>query len=236
MSVTPNKAMVLAAGRGTRMRDISKETPKPLVQVNNKALIDYALNRITETGLDSCVVNICHLGSMIREYITKRSAPEIIFSEEEEPLDTGGGVKKALPLLGAAPFWVTNSDPIWTEEDEKPALLKLAEHFDSEKYDAVILLQPIERCFGHDGVGDYFMEDGVPRRKFKEENSAPLVYAGAQILNPNVFKNITDTKFSLVKIYDEAEKRKRLGAVVHKGDWFHVGTPEALAMAQKRLG
>lgn len=237
MFAPPEKAMVLAAGRGTRMREVAKKIPKPLIMVKDKALIDYALDRLVDIGIYSCVVNICHLGEMICEHLLQRPLPQIAFSEEEgEPLETGGGVKKALPLLGYSPFYVTNSDPIWTEEAEKPALLRLADAFDPELHDVVILLQPIERCFGHDGVGDYFIENGKPRRKKAEEQNAPFVYAGAQIISPQVFEDITDDRFSLVKIYDIAEKKGRLGAVIHKGDWFHVGTPEALNLALQKLG
>ena len=236
MFETPKKAMVLAAGRGTRMRNLSKETPKPLIKVKEKALIDYALDRISNIGIDSCVINICHLGEQIKDYLLKRKSPQIVFSiEENEPLDTGGGVKKALPLLGNEPFLVTNSDPIWTEEGDKPALLRLIETFDQKLYDVVILLQPLERCFGHDGIGDYFIEKGLPRRRKTNEASAPFVYAGAQIISPIVFKNIAEDKFSLVKIYDNAEQKGRLGAVIHQGDWFHVGTPEALNIALTKI-
>ncbi|MBR4127248.1 MAG: nucleotidyltransferase family protein [Alphaproteobacteria bacterium] len=227
------KAMVLAAGRGTRMRSLTDEKPKPLIEVKNRPLIDRIVDKIVAYGITQGVVNVCYLGDMIKADLSKRTDIALTFSEEEEALETGGGVKKVLPLLGEKPFFVLNSDPLWTEES--PSLDDMARAFDETKEDILLLLWPKERVFGHDGKGDYYLENGRPRRRRPEEDSAPYVYAGAQILNPVIFKDAPDGKFSLNVLYDKAEKAGRLAAVVGVGDWYHVGTPEALALAEKRV-
>ncbi len=233
MSVEINKAMILAAGRGTRMRALTDETPKPLIKVLGETLIDRVADKIAAYGIKDCVVNVCYLGKQIKENLNKRTDMRFTFSEEENALETGGGVKKALPLLGDRPFFVLNADPLWTEKT--PALQRMAQVFDETRADILLLLWPVEHVYGHDGKGDYFIESGRPRRKKPEEETAPFVYAGAQILNPRIFDDAPDGKFSLNLLYDRAEKAGRLAAVVGDGDWYHVGTPEALALAEQKL-
>lgn len=234
MSVKIEKAMVLAAGRGTRMRSLTDETPKPLIKVKGRTLIDRIVDKIVAYGITQGVVNVCYLGDMIKSALSKRTDISLTFSEEEEALETGGGVKKALPFLGDKPFFVLNSDPLWTEE--RPSLKDMAEAFDESTTDILLLLWKTDRIFGHDGKGDYYrLEKGKPRRRRPDEDSEPYVYAGAQILNPRIFNDAPDGKFSLNILYDKAEKAGRLAAVVGQGDWYHVGTPEALALAEQRL-
>ncbi len=233
MSVEINKAMILAAGRGTRMRSLTDETPKPLIKVLDRTLIDRVADKIAAHGIKDCVVNVCYLGDLIKEDLNKRADMQFTFSEEETALETGGGVKKALPLLGGRPFFVLNADPLWTEKT--PALRRMAQAFDETRSDILLLLWPVERVYGHDGKGDYFIENGRPRRKKPQEETAPFVFAGAQILNPRIFDGAPEGKFSLNLLYDRAEKAGRLAAVVGDGDWYHVGTPEALALAEQRL-
>ena len=233
MSAQIEKAMVLAAGRGTRMRSLTDETPKPLIKVKDRPLIDRIVDKIVAFGITQGVVNVCYLGDMIKADLSKRTDISLTFSEEEEALETGGGVKKALPLLGDKPFFGLNSDPLWTEE--RPSLADMAQAFDETKHDILLLFWPKERVFGHDGKGDYYLENGKPRRRRPDEASAPYVYAGAQILNPRIFNDAPDGKFSLNILYDKAEKAGRLAAVVGVGDWYHVGTPEALTLAEERV-
>lgn len=233
MPVEISKAMILAAGRGTRMRSLTDETPKPLIKVLGRTLIDRVADKIAAHGITDCVVNVCYLGDRIKADLSKRADLRFAFSEEENALETGGGVKKALPLLGEKPFFVLNADPLWTEKT--PSLRRMAQAFDESRTDVLLLLWPVERVYGHDGKGDYFIENGRPRRKKPEENAAPFVYAGAQILNPRIFDDAPDGKFSLNLLYDRAEKAGRLAAVAGEGDWYHVGTPEALALAEQRL-
>lgn len=227
------KAMILAAGRGTRMRSLTDELPKPLITVGGKTLIDRIADKIAAFGIKDCVVNLCYLGDLIRSDLSARTDLRFAYSVEETALETGGGVKKALPLLGKNPFFVINADPLWTEKS--PALNRMARAFDPETTDILLLLWPMERVFGHDGKGDYFLENGTPRRKRPDEPAAPYVYAGAQILHPRIFENAPDGKFSLNVLYDAAQRSGRLKAVVGDGDWYHVGTPEALALARKAV-
>ena len=233
MPVEITKAMVLAAGRGTRMRSLTDELPKPLIKVKGRPLIDRIVDKIVAYGIKQGVVNVCYLGDMIKADLSERTDISLTFSEEEEALETGGGVKKALPLLGDKPFFVLNSDPLWTEE--RPSLADMARAFDETKHDILLLLWPKERVFGHDGKGDYYLENDLPRRRRPDEDSAPYVYAGAQIIAPRIFADAPDGKFSLNLLYDKAQKTGRLAAVVGVGDWYHVGTPEALALAEERV-
>lgn len=223
--------MILAAGRGTRMRRLTDETPKPLIKVAGRSLIDRMADKIAAYGIEQAVVNICYLGEKIKADLGERTDLSFLFSAEEEALETGGGVKNALPLFRTDAFFVVNSDPLWTEPTV-PALTRLAQAWDSETTDILLLLQPMTRVFGHDGTGDYFLDGDVPRRK-AAGGAAPFVYAGAQILHRRIFDDAPDGKFSLNLLYDRAERQGRLRAVVHDGDWFHVGTPEALALAEK---
>lgn len=229
------KAMVLAAGRGTRMKSLTDALPKPLISVGGRALIDRVLDKAAAAGVSECVVNLCYLGDKIRSRLEKRNDMNFVFSVEEEALETGGGVKKALPLLGDAPFFVLNSDPLWTEPSV-PVLDRLKQAWNPETTDVLLAFWPMERVFGHDGTGDYFIEDGKPRRRTAGETAAPYVFAGAQIIHPRLFDGSPDGKFRLTELYDKAQKAKRLACVVCDGDWFHVGTPEALALAEEKLG
>ncbi len=233
MSAQINKAMILAAGRGTRMRSLTDECPKPLIKVSGRTLIDRVADKIAACGIKECVVNVCYLGELIKTNLKRRTDMHFIFSQEETALETGGGVKKALPLLGDRPFFVLNADPLWTEKT--PVLARMAQAFEEEKADILLLLWPMERTFGHTGKGDYYIENGRPRRKKPQEETAPFVYAGAQILNPRIFDDTPQGKFSLNLLYDRAEKAGRLAAVIGEGEWYHVGTPEALAAAEDRL-
>lgn len=235
MSEKITKAMVLAAGRGSRMKHLTDVLPKPMIPVANRPLIDRVLDKASAAGVTECIVNLCYLGEKIRMHLAARTDMAFAFSEEEEALETGGGVKKALPMLGSAPFFVLNSDPLWTEPSE-PALERLKRAWNPDKTDVLLLLQPMNRVFGHDGTGDYFIENGLPRRRKPEETAAPYVFAGAQILHPRLFDNSPDGKFRLTELYDKAERAGRLACAVHDGDWFHVGTPEATALAEKMFG
>ena len=234
MSFEINKAMVLAAGRGTRMRALTDDLPKPLIQVRNKSLIDHVFDNIVRQNIRDIVVNLCYLGEKIRENCQKRKELNFSFSYEEEALETGGGVKKALPLLNAPSFFVINSDPLWTN-GETPALKRMAQAWNPDESDALLLLVPKEKAVGHDGSGDYFVYDGKPVRKTNPNEEAPYIFAGIQILSTSLFKDSPDGKFRLVPLYDKAQAAGRLSCVIHDGEWFHVGTPEALALAEEKF-
>jgi MurNAc alpha-1-phosphate uridylyltransferase len=233
MSAGPRAAMVLAAGLGLRMRPITDRMPKPLVPVLGRTMLDRALDHMAEAGVERIVVNTHYKGEMIHAHLAGR--PEISFSDEEVLLETGGGVARALPLLGPDPFYVANSDIVWMN-GERPALRRLAEAWDGGAMDALLLLQPTATAFGYEGKGDFFLEDGGRPRRRRDDEVSPLLFSGVQILHPRLFDGAPEGKFSLNILYDRALGAGRLFAIVHDGAWFHVGTPQALAELETRFG
>lgn len=233
MSAGPKSAMVLAAGLGTRLRPVTDHLPKPLVEVAGQTLLDHAVDRLAAAGVERVIVNLHYKGEIIAAQLARRSRPRIELSREETLLETGGGVKHALPLLGDS-FFVVNGDIIWLD-GLTPALARLAGAFKPRKMDAVLLLQRTVTAIGYEGRGDYFLDPaGTPRRRGERE-IAPYIFAGIQILHRRLFEGTDDTVFSLKRLYDRAEDAGRLAAIVHDGEWFHVGTPEGLEHTRARL-
>lgn len=233
MSVTPTRAMVLAAGLGLRMRPITEHTPKPLVSVAGRTMLDRALDHLAAAGVTDIVVNTHWLAERIRDHLAGRKG--ITLSHEDVLLETGGGVAKALPFLGEAPFYVVNSDIIWTDDGASPALARLAEAWDDSRMDALLLLQRTATAMGYEGRGDFFLDSaGIPRRP-KASDVAPLLFSGVQILSPRLFRDAPSGKFSLNVLYDRALEDGRLFGIVHDGRWYHVGTPDALPEVESKL-
>jgi MurNAc alpha-1-phosphate uridylyltransferase len=233
MSGMPKTAMVLAAGLGTRLRPITDTIPKPLVALGGRALLDHAIDRLALVGVETVVVNAHYKADQIEAALAKRSHPRIELSREEELLETGGGVARALPLLGET-FFVVNSDVFWLDGRDY-ALARLAAAFDPDRMDAVLLLHRTATAIGYEGLGDYFLDPlGTPRRRGDRE-IAPYLFAGVQILHRRVFDGIAEKRFSLNRIYDRAEAAGRLHAILHDGEWYHVGTQDGLAMTRARL-
>jgi N-acetyl-alpha-D-muramate 1-phosphate uridylyltransferase len=225
--------MVLAAGLGTRLRPVTDAIPKPLVEINGRPLLDHALDRLTAAGVESVVVNVHYKARMLAERLARLDRPRIELSEEAELLDTGGGVAQALPLLGEA-FFVVNGDVFWLDNKDS-VLLRLAGAFDPAAMDGVLLLQRTVTAVGYDGSGDYFLDPlGKPRRR-REREVAPYLFAGIQLLHRRLFDAAPGRVFSLVRLFDRAEAAGRLSAIVHDGEWYHVGTPEGLAVTRERL-
>jgi len=226
-------AMVLAAGLGTRLRPVTETLPKPLIEINGRTLLDHAIDRLVLAGIESIVVNVHYKAAMIAAQLARRDRPRIEISHEAELLDTGGGVAAALPLLDEA-FFVVNSDVFWLDGRES-ALARLAAAFDPESTDAVLLLQRTSTAVGYEGCGDYLLdEEGKPCRRAERE-AVPFLFAGLQVLHRRAFSGISDRVFSLVRLFDQAERAGRLRAVVHDGEWFHIGTPQGLAATRERL-
>jgi MurNAc alpha-1-phosphate uridylyltransferase len=226
------RAMVLAAGLGLRMRPITLTTPKPLVEVAGRSMLDRALDHLAGAGVAELVVNTHWLAERIRDHLAGR--PGVALSHEDVLLETGGGVAQALPLLGDEAFFVVNSDIIWTNGGT-PALKRLAEAWDDGRMDALLLLQPTAGAVGYEGPGDFFLSPtGEPRRR-KGREVAPYLFSGVQILHPRLFEGAPSGKFSLNVLYDRALEAGRLFAIVHDGRWFHVGTPEALPEVEALL-
>jgi MurNAc alpha-1-phosphate uridylyltransferase len=228
----PTRAMVLAAGLGTRMRPLTDALPKPLVPVAGKPLLDHVLDRLADAGVTTAVVNVHYMADAIEAHLKGRARPKIVISDERgELLDTGGGVVKALTLLGNAPFFHVNSDTIWIE-GVMPNLSRLAAQFDSDQMDAALLVAATASSIGYEGRGDFaMMPDGRLRRRAERE-VVPFVYAGAAILSPKMFADAPAGSFSLNKLFDRALAAGRLFGLRLEGTWMHVGTPAAIKAAE----
>src|SRR4051812_6882125 len=202
--MTIDRAMVLAAGLGTRMRPLTDTLPKPLVPVAGKALIDHVLDRLADAGVTTAVVNVHHMADAIEQHLKGRTRPKILISDERgELLDTGGGVVNALPLLGHAPFFHVNSDTIWIE-GVTPNFSRLAAIFDPAAMDAVMLLAATATSIGYDGRGDFSMAPDGRLTRRGEREVVPFVYAGAAVLSPALFANAPNGAFSLNRLFDRA--------------------------------
>jgi MurNAc alpha-1-phosphate uridylyltransferase len=229
-------AMLFAAGLGTRMGELTRSTPKPLIRVAGKPLLDYALERFEQAGCARIVVNCHYLGDQIAAHVDRRATrSEIKLSPEETLLETGGGVVQALPLLGDAPFFSANSDTIWID-GATSTLERLAAAFDPERFDALLLLHPLDQAVGYRGPGNF---DLTSAGELLRSPSPRHVFTGLQILHPRLFAGRKAEPFSLREIYREAERPdgslRRIGGLLHDGAWLHVGTADELREAEAFL-
>ena len=231
----PETAMVLAAGQGKRMRPISTTTPKPLVRVGNRALIDHCLDGLAAAGVKRAVVNVRHLADQIETHLKNRPAPKVTISDERDAeLETGGGVKRALPLLGDAPFLLRNSDSFWLE-GVRPNLHWLAGGWDESRMDALLLLASTVKAVGYSGRGDFMLDTDGRLARRPERRVAPFVYAGAAIFSPRLFANAPDGRFSLNVLFDRAIASGRLFGVRLDGLWISVENPGAIDAATEAI-
>jgi len=229
---TIETAMVLAAGLGLRMRPLTDDRPKPMVVLAGRTLLDRALDRLFRAGVRRAVVNTHYKAEVIHRHLAGRTG--VLISYEDERLETGGGVLRALPNFGGRPFFVVNSDAVWLD-GPVPALSRLAAAWDDVAMDALLLLQPVGAATGYAGSGDYHRAaDGTLRRRTPNE-TAPNLFAGVQILHPRLFAGAPKDAFSLNLLYDKAQAAGRLFGLEHDADWFHVGTPEDLARTEDIL-
>ncbi len=220
-------AMVLAAGLGERMRPLTDNTPKPLLQINGRALIDHAIDRLEETGISHIVVNTFYLAEKIEAHLSARPGLDIKFSREPRRLETGGGVLNALALLGDEPFYVINSDALWLN-GATDTLGRMAEIWDATSMDALLLLHATDDAYGYNGRGDFLIHTDNRLTRGPHIKQYPHMFAGIQILHPRLFAGLEDKMFSLNMIYDRAMADNRLFGMVHDGRWYHAGTPQAL--------
>jgi N-acetyl-alpha-D-muramate 1-phosphate uridylyltransferase len=230
-----DRAMVLAAGFGTRMRPLTDTLPKPLVPVAGKALIDHVLDRLGDAGVTKAVVNVHHMADAIEKHLKVRTRPQIAISDERgELLDTGGGVVKALKLLGEAPFFHVNSDTVWIE-GVTPNPGRLTAMFDATQMDILLLLASTTASIGYEGRGDFAMTPDGRLKRRGEREVVPFVYAGAAILNPAMFADAPKGAFSLNRMFDRAIEAGRLFGLRLEGTWMHVGTPAAIKAAEAAI-
>ena len=217
------------------MRPHNGQVPKPLVEVAGKSLIDYVLDRLADAGVERAIVNVHYLADQLERHLASRQRPHIVISDERaELLGTGGGIVKALPELGDKPFFLVNSDTVWLD-GVKPNLARLAEAFDPDSMDALLLLAPTTDSIGYAGRGDYAMlPDGRLRRRAERE-VVPFVYTGAAILTPALFADAPAGAFPLTLLFDRAGEKGRLFGLRLEGVWMHVGTPDAVTAAEAAL-
>lgn len=236
-ALVSDTAMVMAAGLGTRMLPLTANRPKPLIEVGGKKLIDYMIEHLADAGIEKAVVNVHYLPDQVEAYLSTRRHPSVTFSDERDLLlETGGGMVKAWRSgLLPDPFYCLNSDNIWID-GPRNTLLDLSDAWDAARMDALLLLVPRERAFEHRGKGDFHLEaDGRLRRRARDEDSAPYIFIGAQIASHRLLRDAPEGPFSTNVLWDRALAEGRLYGVVHAGEWFDLGTPEAIAPAEARL-
>jgi MurNAc alpha-1-phosphate uridylyltransferase len=236
MSKAPiRQAMLLAAGLGMRMRPLTERMPKPLISVHRRPLIDHVLDRLQEAGVERVVVNIHHLADQIVDHLAGRRGLQIVFSDERDRLlESGGGIRKALDHFGDEPFFVANCDSIWIE-GVRPNLRRMAESFDPARTDVLLLLALAPASIGYEGFGDFSMDSLGRLTRRREREIAPFVYAGAGILKPQSFADQPVERFSLNRIFDQANEAGRLYGQRLDGLWMHVGTPGAIDAAERAI-
>jgi N-acetyl-alpha-D-muramate 1-phosphate uridylyltransferase len=237
-ATVPATAMVMAAGLGKRMRPLTATRPKPLIEVAGRALIDHALDRLRAAGVGTAVVNVHYLAGSLEAHLkTNVQDIEIIISDERKKLlETGGGLKRALPSIDADPFLVVNSDNLWVD-GPVDTLRLLAAGWDEARMDALLLLVPLARAHCHRGRGDFHMNAAGAVRRRRPSGVAPFVYTGIQMLSKRLFDaELPDGAFSTNLIWDRAIAAGRCFGLVHQGLWFDIGRPESIAKAEAVLG
>lgn len=230
------QGMVLAAGLGQRMRPLTAETAKPLLPLLGRSLLDHALDRLALAGVEEVVVNAHWCAEKVAAAIAARegTAPRLRLQLEPELLETGGGIRRALPRLGAEPFAVVNGDAYWLD-GPTPALTLLQRHFDPERMDALLLLIRTSRIEGEVGRGDFFLDAEGRLRRPAPNQIAPYLFGGVQVMAPALVAPEPEGRFSLNRCYDRAIEAGRLFGLVHDGAWFHLSTPGDLTRTERRL-
>jgi len=237
MSVHPTTAFVLAAGKGTRMQSHASDRPKPLVEIAGRTLMDRVLDNLNAIGVKCAVVNVHHMADMLEQHLTRRQGgPSVAISDERAALlETGGGVVKALPLLGPDPIFVINSDALWQErpqETQGSLLRDMQTAFDPEKMDILLSLVPVEAAHGYHGRGDFHRSNDGQLSRIQPGETAPYIFAGVQIIRPQIMTAYPMQPFSMNIAFDDTIKTGRLFGHVHNGPWYHVGSPAEVKTAE----
>jgi len=227
-------AMVMAAGLGKRMRPLTATQPKPLVRVASKPLIDYALDRLAEAGIARAVVNVHYLADALEAHVVERDTPQIVISDErDELLETGGGLIKAREHL-SDPTFCLNADNIWLD-GPRNAFADLSARWNPDEMDALLLVVPHVRARNFSGPGDFYMDSlGLLSRR-KPERVAPFIYTGIQLVSHRLLRDAPDGTFSTNILWNRAIEEGRLFGLAFTGQWFEVGTPQAIAPTEDAL-
>jgi MurNAc alpha-1-phosphate uridylyltransferase len=227
------KAMLLAAGYGTRLKPLTDHTPKPLVPVAGRPMIEYALDKLRVYGIEEIVINVSHLKAQLVNYFAAEKNLRVTISEEAEPLETGGGLKQAAPFLGDEPVFAINSDILWTD-DSDTALNRLAQTWDDAKMDFLLLAQSKSRAVGHDKGEDHLFIK--PENTLGWSNAdAPYIISGIGIFHPRVLREAPDGKFSVKILWLKALAQSRLFCLPHHGRWFQTGTLDDIRKTEEAL-
>lgn len=235
ISPGPTRAMILAAGLGTRMRPLTDDRPKPLIEMRGKALIDHILDRLIAAGVTLIVVNVHYKAEMLKAHLAKRRDVEIIISDESDALlDSGGGILKALPYFEGQPFFTHNSDSIWIE-GAGHALERMKARWDPDEMDALLLMAPLVNSMGYYGPGDFMMDSDGRLTRVPEQRLSPFAWPGVQIVHPRLFDGEHGAKFSINPLWDHAIARSRLYGIRLEGIWMHIDRPETVKEAEEFL-
>lgn len=229
-------AFILAAGFGKRLRPYTDTLPKPMVPVAGKAVIDHILEKLVRSGVQRAVVNLHHKGDVLKEHLSKRQDIEIIFSEEEELLETGGGIQHGLPLIDDKPFFIVNGDAFWDDAGSDTAFTRLSDMWVNlgDKVDLILLLQPVSEMKLTKGVGDYdFVEDGEGRITRDKSQKGDYMFAGVRVCHPRLFDGAPGGRYSFLQLMDKADELQKLYGLEHKGGWHHISTPEELKAVEE---
>lgn len=227
-------AFILAAGKGTRLRPYTDTIPKPMVEVGGKPIIQHLIDKLDHHGVTKTIINLFYLGDIIKKNIVGTKTQKILFSDEDNLLETGGGVKHALSLLGNKPFFLINGDAFWVDGVEKSALMALDKCWDEGKMDILLLLQPTQNMTLTTGVGDYNLNvDGRASRT--ADGSGDYMFTGIRISKPDLFGGTPDGAFSYLEVMDRAEKNGTLYGIIHTGEWHHISRPQDLKNVNAHL-
>jgi len=232
----PQTAMIMAAGLGKRMRPLTATRPKPLIEVNGKALLDHVLEKLSTAGVSKIVVNVHYLADALEAHLATRAhGLEVVISDESSLLmETGGGLVKAEPLIDCDPFLSLNSDNLWIDGPADTIKL-LASQWEGSKMDALLLLVPQARALNHRGMGDFHMDREGRIRRRERSHVAPFVFTGIQMISKNLLRDAPDGPFSTNVLWDRAIEEGRAFGAVHQGLWFDVGTPQSIPMTEAAL-
>lgn len=233
MSAKITTAMVLAAGLGTRMRPLTDQMPKPLVPLKGKPLIDHVLDRLADAGITRAIINVHYMADRLEAHLARRTSPKIEISDERGILlETGGGVVRALPRLGADPFIIHNSDSVWIEGMGQN-IARLIDAWDPDRMDSLMLLALGATSLGYEGHGDFAMDASGKLARRREGCEVPFVFTGVSIAHPRLFEGAPEGAFSLNRPWNAAIERGRLYGIRMDGLWMHVGTPQSVIEAEQ---
>ena len=228
-------ALVLAAGLGTRMRPLTLDRPKPLVEVAGRTMIDHCLDKLAEAGVARAVVNVHHFPQMVKDHLTARTNPAVAISDESgQLLETGGGMIRALPLLAADPFFCINSDNLWVDGPQD-VFRQLSKAWKPDSMDALLLVVPHARAANHKGKGDFHMDANGRLTLRRSGRIAPFIYSGIQLVSQRLLRDAPPGPFGTMVLWKRAMAEARLYGVSHLGLWYEVGSPDAIAPTEEAL-